>query len=284
MLSNADTIQDVHIVYAAYNGVPIAYKEWDEDLASLTKLELVPKWHTKLDATVLGALAVVRLRPDDYVMQGAWNALLEKELAKQVNPKPTHYALKSVLTLDNDQASRPQTLWYGFLLVTMVLDALRRIDGNAVRAQLVATEYPGVTRLPPPDDTNSAALRDNDGCYRIPDDVGLGMVLRVIRTHPHMGWGARWIAVFAIYYGLFVWAATNVIFWDNRSIYWVAAHALHAVFVAYSTHHRIIIPHGMYGIEALLLYPLYLAASPVVFLYARLYGVRTKLHVRGGVK
>jgi hypothetical protein len=306
VINNAATICDLHIVLAGHATNAELYAEWNADVDALTKLKLTPQWHNKLDATKLAGLAMVTLKPDHFVTDGSWKAFLENNLAAKrsgwARSKPTHYALNAGVDLDNDDiaptTTRAQAMWYGFLLVVSVLDTLRSLfswgayhDGNAVRAQLVMRVYPGETYVPRYrwgpltfwcgfDSGVARVFDDAGGCNRMPDtDVGVDLVLRSVRTHPHMGWGFAWITGYLLYYGLFFGACGAVYAAKGTYVYyWIAAHVFHVALVAYATHDVFLFPHKSYGIQVLL-YPLYLTLSPLLFLYARLYRVK----VRNGV-
>ncbi len=316
IVTNAASISDVHLVHPGFDPSAVVYDEWTADCAKLIKLGLTPQWHNELDVRQLKSQAVVTLLADHHVTQGAWKILLEEELpfdkrrsrcASLWGPRPTHFALNTGLLLDDEEDCPPQkqttlsqSMWYGFLLVVGMLDSLRSLVSarhyhgfTTVRAQYVSVMYSDVVRVAPYPwglwfawtlSTIAPVRDDGGGCNRVPETRGLPLVMNLIRNHPHMGFGVQWLCGYAIYYGLFAWAVLSTLLsWQRNGdflYYWIVAHCIHVALVAYATNATFTFPRNAYGIQATLLYPLYLAFSPLVFLYARLRRVPKKKGIR----
>lgn len=198
--------------------------------------------------------------------------------------------------------------WYGFLNLILVMDILRSILNLTkyhrtcdLRAQTLSHTYPNKKYLTPrPYGGLSWIVRTgisgvNDGEANVlqfvsAEDGGWRFVLRTIYRHAHMSLlSLRWGLFFWVYYFLFSWPwwvrylppvpethwyyqlATFFLYRDMTSGFWIFWYSLHMAFVGVCSFMYMKAPiHVVTMSGQILLYPLYVTLSPLVFLVGRL--------------
>lgn len=293
--SKTGLVADWHIVTPfGYDTSVINDKE---TLVELDKLGLVPVWHSvRLNETKLKAKAIVYLEPDLSVTDGALTQLVDH----MVYTGADHGAVSSILIIKSNLTF--QALSYGFLLVILMLDTLRSIvclfqynRTTDLRMRLVTSTWNNRIRLAPYrwffwwiGTGMTHTIRGGSSCKQVPDkrDQGVAFVLRTIKTHNHMNIGLYWILGYLLYYFIFAFPLWNYIIPRTFYLapyllrnpfawYWISTHLLHMAVVGYLSWLYIDCPLITLHV---LLYPVYLTLSPVLFLYGRFH------HSRAGWK
>lgn len=317
-------VRDVHIVQWGYER---ENPKWQHGLAELRKAEIPFDIHSTLDTKKLQCSALVRMEPDLHVSDGAMRLLIEQMRTQSVvgsfgvGLAADHFAVTSTLWIEPVGKLTPTT-WinavfaYGWLLVVYVLDSLRYMMNMGcyhrnvdLTGRFVASTYPNRVVLAPhrwwsPWITSGIArpVPGNAGCVLLPnaEDQGMTLLLRLLKTHRHMGFGICWFLFFVLYYAMFsfpwwtlVLHKSSIPFWwmpvtvDVRqwAWYWLTLQAVHLLVVAIVSSRQLHIPWNLQALHVLL-YPLFLATAPPLFLYARYanstanYLVIAKAHVK----
>lgn len=282
-------VSDVHLVLSgeADQNAVLAHPRVHELVAQLSK-SVALVWHPgQLDIQALQTQALVHVQPD-HVFLGSALYALKKDLRRYSGC--THFTFLSGLDLSACQVGFPTWWWwYGFLVPLLVVDMLaswvtlnqhaRTVD---LRAQLVYRTWPNRNRAPGHPSwwrwwfgTRTCWTRNGTSvCSQAPlerEDAGLAFVLRTVKQHAHCTlWKPWWLALYAAHY-LFVailcGAGVFGAWLDVRIV--GTAYAFLVALVAYGIWSRTIRFPYSGEVVALVLYPLYLLVSPLVFLYGR---------------
>jgi len=302
VISNAAYFKELHLVQHGYSTQRKLYPAWFDDLKELTKLGLVPVWHSRFDANKVYAGAVVYIAPDMQVADGAV-AMLHEEMmyCAKNDPAKTHFSITSITSVRlSDAEKRDPLQWlhsasYGFLLVIMMLDWLRWAFNLGkyhktfdLRAECLFTTFPQRVQCAPERWSwwirNTGQTRTKSGgaaLLHIPKgaDTGIPFLLRSIKLHNHLSYG-WWVFGFALYYFLFAWPWWNVLFtkagWailypltrDPWAWYWQLIYVLHTLVVAIVAWMCMELPLAMLPVQVIV-YTGYLTLSPLVLLYGR---------------
>lgn len=306
----AALVADVHLVQWGYGGTAAAAtadEELPPGLRALRKAGIPWYLHNVLDVEKLHTKALVRIPAATALTAGALTALVDRMRAPPSwlsGSKPDHYALSSGVICPPQRGSWiDMALAYGWLLVALVCDAARYVwhagayhrRGLDVTARLASATFPNRVVLAPHrwwcpwnplGSGMDRPIEAGDACLQVPPPNGQDMsyVMRLLRTHPHMGLGL-WLLPFTLYYCAFAapwWhlllPRSWVPFWwmdwplDPRRWpwYWQMLQAAHAMLVALVSYRQLELPwQGMQSLHVLL-YPLWLATFPLVLVYARL--------------
>lgn len=293
---------DVHLVKFGYNTSEILYDGFLEDVAKL-KDKLV--WHSTFDHGKAKTRALCYITPDLCVSDGALKTLISKMLQEN---NADHFAVKSITVIEFP--SKPtirdylETLSYGFLLVIMMLDAIRAFVSCRMyhrtfdlRVRFLNTTWPNNVRLAPYNwhmwwfFTRTAFYQDaGSGCEQAPsriEDQGVSFVLRTIKTHNHMyiKYGT-WFFGYLIYWFIFSYPFWNswfdpnsrIGYWVVRDVFgntgWLMLYVAHLFMVGYYAWQYMMFPIGPLLPLQVLLYNFYLTASPIVILFGRFYTSR----------
>ncbi|MBX9636414.1 MAG: hypothetical protein K2Q45_02545 [Nitrosomonas sp.] len=294
----------VILIKKSFNNLEQPYEKYEEHVQSLAKQNISVSWQSELNVEKINALAIIRLEPDVYASKGALQTLVEDMIAK--SGSKDHFAVSSILIIDLEKSTNIiECFPYGFLLVIMMLDFFRyafAVFGYSrtvdVRGQLLSKTYPNKVRLAPNrwwawwfGTGISSTSYGGASAIQWPDkkDQGLGFVLRTIKTHKHMSFGICWLLFYFFYYLVFAfpfwhWLLSPTSFvgrWLTRDIYslfYIIPSLLHLALVGFiawwnvrfpNTHIPLVGPREVILPLQVLLYPFYLAASPLFFLYGR---------------
>jgi hypothetical protein len=293
---------DVHLVKFGYDTSEPLYDDFLEDV---TKLGDKLTWHSTFDHHKAKTRAICYIAPDLVVSDGALKTLVADMI--QGN-NSDHFAIKSITVIEFPSPKPTirdylETLSYGFLLVVMMLDALRAFWSVRqyhrtadLRVRFLNTTWPNNVRLAPYNwhlwlfFTRTSAYKDaGSGCEQVPsrpEDQGFSFVLRTIKTHNHMyiKYGS-WFLGYLVYWYLFSYPFWNSWFDPNSRIgwwivrdlnntAWMIAYLAHAFLVGYYAWQYMMFPIGILLPFQVLTYTFYLTLSPIVILFGRFYSSR----------
>lgn len=231
-----------------------------------------------LDATKIKNMSIVRVPADLRFRREAVDQI-HRDMDKFYS-SCEHYAVCSTTNLASD------SIWYGFLIVILMLDTLRSIVSLFqyqrtcdMRAAFVHRTYPDRVYEARPSTLRwwlfTGILRTRrleNTCAQQPirpDDQGFRFVWRTIYTHKTMGFGLLWTLGFLLYYYLF-----SLVFY-SLGVIWLALHLLNYFCVAYLVHQYLLTNNAPILIVQVLLFPLYLTLFPLVYLFCRFMPPRT---------
>lgn len=298
-------VSDVHLVQWGYRS---DNPQWTAGLTALNAANIPYYMHSQLKLSELRSKALVRIEPDTHLTDGVLNMLIEQMRSAPdgwLSRFCDHFAVSTTIWIEPTgkptlQAWTDAALAYGWLLVMLVLDSFRFVlNAGAyhrnmdVTARLVSVTFPNRTVLAPHRwwrwggfGTGMATpLSGGEACMLLPlpgKDQGFGFVLRLLRTHRSMGFGI-WLIGYVLYYALFSAPWWSLLFprtsiplilgfgFDPRNWpwYWQMLQLAHLIVVAIVSYRQLYVPWGLQSLQ-ILLYPFYLATSPLIFLYARL--------------
>lgn len=307
ILENSSLFNCLVLVKHGWSKQTLPYPTFESDKEKLAAANIELIWQSQLDVTALppSVRAIIRLEPDVRVSEAAFRALIED----MTNYAYDHYAVSSILIIDHEHTRDPRVwfggLWYGFLLVVLMLDTFRswinfgRYSRSVdVRGQLLQITFPNKVRLPADRwymwwfGTGICRTRAGDAAaiqFPAEKDQGIGFVLRTIKTHKHMGIGLYWPVFFALYWMLFSLPVWNLFLsprsmlgqWlvrDMTALYWMIPYLLNTALVGYIAWRNVEFPKTyvpLVGDRSLLLplqvllFSVYLTLSPIVILYGR---------------
>ena len=297
-------VADVHLVQWGYGPPAADGDKLPPGLCALRKANIPFYLHNTLDLERIHTKALVRIPAATALTAGALTALVDRMRAPPSwisGSKPDHYALSNGVICPPRSAWSHMALAYGWLLVLLVCDAARYAwhagtyhrRGLDVTARLASVTFPNRVVLAPHrwwcpwNPLGSGIDRPievGDACLQVPHGQDMPYVMRLLRTHPHMGLGL-WLLPFTLYYCAFAapwWhlllpRAWIPFWWMNWPLdprlwpwYWQMVQATHALAVALVSYRQLELPFaGMQSLHVLL-YPLWLATFPLVLLWARL--------------
>lgn len=283
ILAVLNEVRDVHVVLSgeADQNAVLAHPRVAELVAKLP----VVVWHPgQLDVQALQTQAVVHVQPD-HVFLGSALYALKKDLRRYSGC--THFTFLSGLDLSTIPLWGVE--WYGFLLPLLVVDMMaswltlnQHARTTDLRAQLVYRTWPNRNRAPGHPSwwrwwfgTRTCWTRNGTSfCSQAPlekEDAGLAFVLRTVKQHAHCTfWKPWWLALYAVHYLLVAFLCGAGLFglWlDTRMV--GTAYLFLVGLVAYGIWSRAVRFPYSGEVVALVLYPLYLLLSPLVFIYGR---------------
>jgi hypothetical protein len=318
IVANPGYFKEVHLVQHGYSSSNVPYYAWPSDIKALTALGLAPVWHARLDTDKVRAGAAVYIQPDAQVADGALSMLHEDMVYGAKNAKnQTHFAVTPItsIRLDRDKRRDPlewiltlvDVMSYGFLLVVMMVDWGRSLFNGYkyhptfnLRAVCLFTTYPQRVQQAPTrfswwlwNPNQCRAKSGGSALLHIPKgkNTGLSFVLRTIKTHQMLGYGA-WVFGFIFYYWLFAWPWWNGLAfkggpwgilqlltrnpWGILQLltrnpwawYWQTVMVLHTLVVAIVAWTCMELPLGLLPLQVLL-YTFYLTLAPLLLVYGR---------------
>lgn len=285
-------VSDVHIVKSG--GYSDEDPEWSSYLELLRPLSVTVHPTGTLDLTKVAELAVVEMEAEMVATEGAFEILLGDMMA---NHKSCDlYAVASVAYIESDPTARwwsPHAWWsalaYGYLVVILVFDTIRSLfhlclyhRSQDLCARFVYRSFPRVTFLARYRWwtwyfwTGMHSVRRTDGCciQKPPVEAGWPFVWKTLRTHRGLAPGV-WLVAYGLYLYHFLYGPISYLMMTKTAApldvwmaSWCATHALHFLFVIYSSWLYLDLPTGTFCL-LILLYPGYLVTFPVVWLFAR---------------
>ena len=258
---------------------------------------------------VTDRMAAIDIGPDLQVTEAGMRKLYDN--MQKTHHRHSHFAVSSNIKFEGQNNWRNHQNWlnvgaHGFLIVILMLDMFRSILNFTkyhrtcdLRARTLTHTYPNkkyFTPLPFWGWTWFSVSGVNDGGADVlqivsAKDAGWPFVFRTINQHDQMSlWSLRWGIYYWVYYFFFSWPwwnrflpplpnthwyyqiATFFLYRDMSSSIWIGFYFLHVALVGlcawmymdYSIH---IITLG----GQIILYPFYVAISPLVFLIGRIY-------------
>lgn len=311
VLGAADLFSELHLVSFDWDDTRPPYADWEADRRALegAGVHVVLHYSDSLDETRVRPLLLINVPPDVRVARGPLEALVDEARATPFSccwsRDLTHWALRGRTVFGGHPAqswlgSAWATLAYGFLMAFCLFDWARerymlgtRYSATMdVSAQSMVKTFgkqhvsrpPGWWTLPLFRLSAVAPARSTRGVESLPHarSRGWALVLRYFGRHEALSWGLWWFS-FAVYYFLFAvpwWAPLaaasrfRLAAWlvrDPTHPFWVALLLVYLVGTLAASYSRWDVPLQPLMV---LLAPVYLAALPVVILYARFYTPR----------
>jgi hypothetical protein len=309
VLNNANYFSDVHIVKPlGYDDSEEHYPGWREQETKLRAADITIHTHSHFDSSRLHTDFAIMVTPDTFFKTAALASIMDDIKAW---PSCDNFAVASCTIIKpKDGAARTflsAFFSYGFLLVLLALDTWRHVltfgqyhrtvDLRGVKR---IRTYPNVTYMAPHRwwtwwVLNGICYARDSGaaCQQIPHprDQGWPFVLRTIKTHRHMSVFGLWVLGYAFYYWLFafpwwsVFMNTQVrwmwwLHWDVTSRFWLTLALANIGFVGWISWLYMELPFLLLPLYVFT-FPVWLAVSPIVFFYGRIY--RLRLAVVGNV-